>query len=267
MFMKEDDFISLLKNEINISEEEVKSIYTLLVLNSRGKFDEKVDGYEYAEIIPWRYNRRLSYLLKPILRINDKVNNNFIICFSARHLYIAGQNLLAIFFDGTLKVDDDCKQIREFVKRNSTEKGDEFTVEVREWIRDNTNLFVLDYEFDITTKIADKNYGDVDVLALDEKRKILYSIECKNTKQAKIIYDFWKDIKNFTEKQLPKHINREKWLSNNLSVVSQRINKDVSGFKVKSIIVSSSVLPVKFVEVYKDITFTTLSQLVLENIF
>ena len=117
MFMKEDDFISLLKNEINISEEEVKSIYTLLVLNSRGKFDEKVDGYEYAEIIPWRYNRRLSYLLKPILRINDKVNNNFIICFSARHLYIAGQNLLAIFFDGTLKVDDDCKQIREFVKR------------------------------------------------------------------------------------------------------------------------------------------------------
>lgn len=267
MFMKEDDFISLLKNEINISEEEVKSIYTLLVLNSRGKFDEKVDGYEYAEIIPWRYNRRLSYLLKPILRINDKVNNNFIICFSARHLYIAGQNLLAIFFDGTLRVDDDCKQIREFVKRNSTEKGDEFTVEVRDWIRDNTNLFVLDYEFDITTKIADKNYGDVDVLALDEKRKILYSIECKNTKQAKIIYDFWKDIKNFTEKQLPKHINREKWLSNNLSVVSQRINKDVSGFKVKSIIVSSSVLPVKFVEVYKDITFTTLSQLVLENIF
>ena len=86
---------------------------------------------EYAERIPWRYNRRLSYLLKPILRINDKVNNNFIICFSARHLYIAGQNLLAIFFDGTLKVDDDCKQIREFVKRNSTEKGDEFTVEVR----------------------------------------------------------------------------------------------------------------------------------------
>ena len=74
-------------------------------------------------------------------------------------------------------------------------------------------------------------------MALDEKRKILYSIECKNTKQAKIIYDFWKDIKNFTEKQLPKHINREKWLSNNLSVVSQRINKDVSGFKVKSIIV------------------------------
>jgi hypothetical protein len=97
-----------------------------------------------------------------------------------------------------------CKQIREFVKRNSTEKGDEFTVEVRDWIRDNTNLFVLDYEFDITTKIADKNYGDVDVLALDEKRKILYSIECKNTKQAKIIYDFWKDIKNFTEKQTSK---------------------------------------------------------------
>ena len=99
------------------------------------------------------------------------------------------------------------------------------------------------------------------------KISIFEDITQELTKQAKIIYDFWKDIKNFTEKQLPKHINREKWLSNNLSVVSQRINKDVSGFKVKSIIVSSSVLPVKFVEVYKDITFTTLSQLVLENIF
>jgi hypothetical protein len=70
---------------------------------------------------------------------------------------------------------------------------------------------------------------------------------------------FGKTLKTLLKNKLPKHINREKWLSNNLSVVSQRINKDVSGFKVKSIIVSSSVLPVKFVEVYKDITFTTLS--------
>ena len=46
----------LLKNEINISEEEVKSIYTLLVLNSRGKFDEKVNGYECIQ-----YNAQLKY--------------------------------------------------------------------------------------------------------------------------------------------------------------------------------------------------------------
>lgn len=267
MFMKETDFISLLKNEFEMSEIEIQSVFRLLILDSRGKFEKKVDGYEYSEILPWRYNRQLSYLSRPILRIKEEAEESHLICFSARHLYVSGQNLMSIFFDGTLKVDNNCSEIKNILRKIVTEKGDEFRIQVRDWIKENTDLFVLDYEFNITTKIADKNYGDVDVLALDEKRKILYCIECKNTKQAKIIYDFWKDIKNFTEKQLPKHINREKWLKNNLSVVSQRINRDVNDFEVKSIIISSSVLPVKFVKDYSEIAFSTLSQLVLDNIF
>jgi len=94
--------------------------------------------------------------------------------------------------------------------------------------------------------IADKNYGDIDILAFDEDKKIIYSIECKNTRHAKIMYDFQRDLKNYVTLQVPKHIRRHVWLSENQDKVIEKFGLRKKNYKVVSMIISSYQLPVKF---------------------
>lgn len=93
-------------------------------------------------------------------------------------------------------------------------------------------------------------------MAIDVKNKILYSIECKRTKQAKIYYEFKQDIENYLSKQLPKHQNRESYLKQNLDKVSELIKHNVENYTVKSIVVSSNILPIKFL---KEVSIPILS--------
>jgi len=71
-------------------------------------------------------------------------------------------------------------------------------------------------------------------------------IECKNTKQAKVMYDFHFDSKNYLDKQLPKHIKRGEFISNNLEQLSRKVNINLKGFTVSPIVISSYQLPVKY---------------------
>jgi RecB family endonuclease NucS len=62
-------------------------------------------------------------------------------------------------------------------------KGKEFRNEVANWLKQKPNLEVIPHEYKIPRKGQAKDYGDIDVLAFDKKKKIIYCIECKNTKQ------------------------------------------------------------------------------------
>ena len=87
----------------------------------------------------------------------------------------------------------------------------------------------------------------------NKKNKIIYSIECKNTKQAKIIYEFQRDAKNYINKQLPKHQNRTKWLNNNLDFLSNRFKYDFTNFTVEALLISSFSLPINLIQDIDDI--------------
>lgn len=140
-------------------------------------------------------------------------------------------------------------------------KGKEFRNEVANWLKQKPNLEVIPHEYKIPRKGQAKDYGDIDVLAFDKKKKIIYCIECKNTKQTKIIYEFSVSIQNYIEKQLPKHLNRIQWVKENKQILSQRFNFDFTVFSVKSLLVSSFQLPLKLIENVKDVEIYSLNEL------
>lgn len=249
-YCSELDFFQILSDKLNLTQKEIKAFIEFMTLVTRGKMEIPQNPNEYPEIYPWRYNREYSYIRRPILKLKTK-DNSFLIFWSARHLDMAMENLHAIFQNGLLKVSKEFKEVSKLILDRNNIKGKEFRNKVYKWLIENTPLLIIDYEVKIrksTFSNADRDYGDIDILAFDLKNQTIYSIECKNTKQAKIMYDFSSDIKNYLTKQLPKHITRGVWLKENIKQLSEKFNLDLSNFAVKSIVISSYQLPIKFIE-------------------
>lgn len=92
--------------------------------------------------------------------------------------------------------------------------------------------------------------GDIDILSIDYDRKIVYSIECKNTNQSKVPYEFHLEIINYlggAEKigLIQKHINRDTWLQENRDQIFQKLKLNPD-FKIMSLVISNHVLPAAF---------------------
>lgn len=266
LIFNDDEFKTVLEKEFNLTEIEVLAVLSHFILNTRGEINHPPKGYEYPDIFPWRYNRQLSYLSRPIIRIKDE-SGAYKIIISARHLVSSIDNFFAVFFNGSLKIDSKFRKINSLLAERNNIKGKQFRNEVSNWLTENTFLEVVPYEFKIPVKGNSKNYGDVDILAFDKRKKIIYSIECKNTKQAKIIYEFQRDAKNYIDKQLPKHQNRTEWLKNNLVYLSERFKYNFSGFKVKSYLISSYNLPIKLIQDIDDITIHSFNEVKRNKIF
>ncbi|WP_024771538.1 hypothetical protein [Aquimarina macrocephali] len=254
-YCSEDYFAKILKENLKLNTQEIQAFEEQLILKTRGKIErpEKLD--DYPEIFPWRYNRKFSYIRRPVLRIKNN-DNSHTLFWSMRHLDSASKNLQAIFHNGLMKVDSKYKNINSLLAERNNIKGKEFREDVYEWLNENTSLEVIPYEVKISDRNyisedkkvlkSDKNYGDVDILAFNHSSKTIFSIECKNTKQAKIMYDFQNNIKNYIQKQLPKHINREKWLKNNKSQLKKVFDLSSENYKIQSVVISSFQLPVKY---------------------
>ena len=244
----EREFIEILENSVGLTKLEINALFEQMVLTTRGKMDEPINKEDYPEIFPWRYNRKLSYMRRPILRLK-RVDGSFYLIWSARQLEVSSNNLIAIFLNGTLKVGNEYKNINNLLSKRNNIKGKEFRNTVYTWLKENTNLSVVPYEVKISESgvlKANKNYGDVDILAFEHESKIIYSIECKNTKQAKIMYDFHNNIRNYISKQLPNHVKRDKWLKENTNLINEKFDISSSNYVVKSIVISSYQVPVKF---------------------
>ena len=89
--------------------------------------------------------------------------------------------------------------------------------------------------------------GDIDILAIDQKKKIIYSIECKNTHQSKVAYEFRLEIDNYLGKDgkpvmIEKHIKRDVWLRENHKYVVEKLGLDPD-YRIVSLVVTRHILP------------------------
>lgn len=252
VLIKESDFYTLIQENSKIKEDEISAFLKHLGFLEREHILKPPISYSTWEVYPWRYNRRLSYLLRPIIYLSINGENHFL--FSARHLLSASENILAQFFDGTLKIEKENKKIIQLLAERNAIKGKRYRNEVFNWLSSQTNLVVSKDEIKISPKgffKSDVDKGDIDILAIDQSKKIVYSIECKNTSQSKIAYDFKREIdtylgRNKDDGLIQKHINRDIWLKENKDYVISKLKLDI-GYEIQSIVISNNILPLKYI--------------------
>lgn len=251
LIVEHEELIKIIKGDTDFTEKEINAYLQQLTFVPRKEIETAPEGYAASEVYPWRYNRRLSYLVKPILFTKKGKKDMYLI--GARLLWKATENLIANFHDGTLKIDAQHKSINQFLAGRNAIKGKSYRNKVNKWLNKNTALKVIEYEVKINSRgffKANRDMGDIDILAIDEEYSLIYSIECKNTSQAKVAYEYRRELDNYLgippkPGLIQKHINRHTWLLQNKIAVCERLGLATT-YQIVSIVISKNILPTKF---------------------
>ena len=258
-------------NLVKIFDEETiiitERIIQELVIFHRDSWTNIPHPFKSVDWQPWRFRRRFSLILRPLVQYDD---TNFYI--SPQHIRNAFNYLVRSCYYATLDENHfSSKLMKKWIGNARGRNGLAFNTKVAKrlqelgWtVREEIKLPEI-----LNQKLDD--FGDVDVLAWNEKSNVVAVIECKDLDFAKTqgeiarqLYDFKGQANEKGKKdRLLKHIYRVNELNENLEKISTftGITSDIS---LKGYVVFSNTVPMVFDDnrLYKDmVEFLTFEQL------
>lgn len=253
-FLQNSPFASLpltdLQAEINkyvdeFEADEFQKGIEYLGLFNRGKVDKLPNGCEFIDIMPWRFNRMLSLLRKPIIIVDGEQNKEKKIVFwGARQLLLSRMYLADQCQSDRLRVKEDSKVKKELGKF-AQKRGDNLVKEIISYI--DPEGLIIDTDVFISPNgflKNDEDIGDIDVLIISPESKTFLSIECKSMTPSRNIKEMIEEIsKIFGSSEsdkgwMSKHVRRHEWIEQNRKQISDKYNIDISDFKIKSFFVT-----------------------------
>jgi len=250
------EFKSKLEDVLGWSSTEIDSATKLFSLVPRGKWEKAPDGFDVKkDIWPWRYNRRLSYVRRPLI-IGPEPKDDPMVFWGPRHTEEASKQLLALVTRGRYKLcEHSSKEMKTLIGRIRDEAGKAFTNEVEKWFDENTD-WQVESEVPIGPGEAlnsQNDLGDIDILAIDRINKRIFSIECKNVNYGRNSREIANEIerlmggKEVSDSWIKKHFKRSEWLRNNIGILSSVYNLQSESFKVRSFFLTAEELPATYV--------------------
>jgi hypothetical protein len=232
------EFVEAIQKTV-LSKKEVEDIFSLLSLRERDNFLKAPKAFRKEDMLPWKFNRELSYLRRPFILQNDMVN------WSNRHLFYCGQHLIDLCVGGRLKAKSE--KMKNLISKYQNIRGEKFNNIVE-------GLF-SSYEFLITRGQVKKfggkriegdkgDLGDIDVLVINPRTKSIYLLECKDLSIARNPYEIHHELNNLfvgTAKKpsiVQKHSKRTMWIKENIDSVLTHFGLPTKGkWIVKPLIV------------------------------
>lgn len=248
------EFVIRLKNNLGWSGNKIKSTINQFSMK------KKDDGYNIYDEAPWKFRRDYSYARRPLLIGPDSNGNQVVIwgSLSSEKSIIYLQDLIT---EGRYDSSNSTDEMKKLISTIQNQKGDTFTDFVKDWFEKNSTTadwciaknvdlpILLDK---IQKKDKELSIGDIDVLAINKRKYIIYSLECKNLnfarnsrEVAQEIIRFYKGTKN-DKSWILKHKKRDEWLKKNLDIVIEKYSLPLGQYQIKSLIISSKPLPSKF---------------------
>lgn len=241
----------LKKTKFNWTDSEINSTLNALTLIQGWKISHPPTGYRPKDTKPWHYNRALSFLRRPIAKLIKDERIFYI--WGYRHLDAAFENMTVLLLDGILWNPGD-GPLTKLNSKFADKKGDEFRFRVHAWLKSNSDFEIRGEEIDMKPKAKldpGKDLGDIDIFAIDHSKKIIFSLECKNTSESKSVHDFKTDLEQYSESKgkryIEKHLNRHNWLKENKSKLEVYV-KDSESYEIVSVIVTAFEVPFTYME-------------------
>ncbi len=248
--MNESKLLKKLVDEFELPEEEVNAGIERFSISKRPDYWKAPEGFNNNEVFPWKYNREFSFARRFIIK-HENEKGESILTWGFRNAISAQKQLHYLLHEG--KLNNGGKNIEKLLGIFRERKGKEYRNKVRDWLKRNKNLTVIDYEVEISPNghlKADKEYGDVDILVHDTETKIIWSLECKDTNKAKNIHEMKKEMDNYLGREggkgmIKKHVERHNWLVNNADKICDFLKID-KPIKVISYMLTSEVIPTTY---------------------
>lgn len=244
---------NLLKEQTNCwTDNEIRSALNVLTLHTDWQIGKPPQGFDITDTYLWYYNRSLSFLRRPIAKLT--VDSKSVYYWSYRHLWASFDNLLYLLSSGALKEKEDGK-IMKVVKNIITKKVKTYRDEVAKWLKINTDLEVFTNEVTMKPKgiiKSEKNLGDIDVLAIDNTLKLIYSIECKNTIDSRSVHEMKTEIDKYLGRDgstslVQKHVERDLWLKTNTSRLNHLL-ENYNAYSICSFILTAAEAPIAYLK-------------------
>ena len=243
------DLVSKVR-EINgsLTDLGLKKFLGAFALSTREAWDKVVKPFKRWEFEPWRFERRLSLNIRPVL-IASTDDDPWII-------YGVGQLHRAInyyfflldqgWWDPTMLTSETATA---FVTEKNNQLGEEFERSVLAVLKQQG----IDGKQGVPMTVlgGTEVQGDVDVLAWDLKSRILVVIECKRLKAARTPREIGNRLREFrgeTGDRLNRHLERVRWIRANVEGVASRLNLSICPSRVRQLLVTDHPVPMAYRE-------------------
>jgi hypothetical protein len=236
-----EDLINRIVGSRNLDTDIVRRFFQAFTLFPRSEWSKPPEGYCFRDIAPWKFKRRLSCLVKPILQLSD---DKVFLSLSLIRLgvgYFLERSKAGEFNTQFFSSD----VMRSYVGSMIEKRGADFTELVASKL-DAEGWFVR-REVLMTSVGAPQELGDIDVLAI--KDGIMLIFECKNLQMAKTISeiaDVCNRFKGEEKDELKKHMNRVIWSTDNVITLLQRIGYREEVLSIENALLTSTEMPMKY---------------------
>lgn len=246
----------LIARDLGWSADKITTALDLFTLSPREKWEQAPPGYSAREDIwPWRQNRRLSYLRRPLIQ-GPASDQDTMIFWGPRHVDEVLRNLFGLVYTGRYKLQPGSSEEMQTLICSLREKaGADFVSEVKDWIEQHSN-WICHREVKIgpgETLKAAEDIGDVDVLCMGVGHQRILSIECKNVNFARNPRKIRNELERFlgdedpSDSWIARHQKRHQWLAENLALVQAAFDLAEIPLQVKSLVLTSEEIPSAYV--------------------
>lgn len=248
MELEETRLKEILTSIDGIGANDIKSALDLLTLLERDSIGKPPEGFTANDIFPWRYNRPISYIRRPLVRISNA--NKVYYLYGYRHLIQFVENLMSLLYSSKLP-GAKSEEMISWLAGASGKKGNPFREEVKIWFEQHSHFQVIPHEVQMDRNApkghiqADKHYGDIDLLVIDHSDKIIYPIECKNIQGGRNVHEMKVEMDDYLGRdgkdkkgKIYKHLRRHQWLESNKDILTDLV-PSADGYAIKSFILTA----------------------------
>lgn len=257
MILEDAAVKDLLSKIDKITDDDINTALNLLTLLERKSIGLPPDGYTPLDIFPWRYNRSISYIRRPLVKLTDKETVHYY--FGYRHLMQFIDNLFYLLYSSKLP-GVKSEEMKSWLAAASGDKGNPFREAVKKWFENNTGYEIIPHEVHIDKDApkghiqADKHYGDIDLFVIDHEHRIIYAIECKNIHGGRNVHEMKVEMDDYLGRdgkdkkaKMRKHVERDDWLNANKAALKDLV-PDAENYTIKSFILTADEIPLSYLK-------------------
>ncbi len=243
------DLVATLTERLRWQAKDLDAALEVFVLRPRDGLRHAPSGFDAADAYPWRMNRRLSYLRRPLIEMPAEEGPWLV--WGTRHLKDGNQYLIQLCQEGRLR--SRTREMQKAIAQVRDVQTHAFNTTVADRIRGHGLVVRKNVKKIGKLRIARQEgaeLGDVDVLAADAQRRVVLAVETKDLGLARTPLEMGQQIRNIFvggdghRCDIDKHLDRAQWLREHLKEVLSflDIDEDPSDWTVQALVVTDEPL-------------------------
>lgn len=217
-----DEFLDEVRIGLGWDRARVDQAFDLFALRPRSDFLHPPAPFRRVETFPWRFNRELSYLRRPLLV--RPTNHGEEVVWGVRLCLRSAGHLSTLCAGGRLKAKT--REMKNLISELQDRDAEAFNDRVAEFYEMKSAWTVQRRVKKIAGRRIEREpgqeLGDIDVLAVDPQTRTLWAIEVKDLAYARTPAELANELENIFQTKgkkrasVDKHQERVAWLRENL---------------------------------------------------